>query len=189
MKLLKLVIQPVNENGWGSRILEFGEDVTQLYGPNGCGKTPVIHSIAYALGYPVRFREDIMENCEAVVLTTEHEERIYIFRRVFSASFETEVQIDSTKPPQTFYNEKDFSAFLFDLLGISTVVLTSTANKPVAPYFSALFPLFYVDQDSGYRAAYSYPNNFIKCDTIWNAQYIFHKKNILVSIPANSTSV
>lgn len=50
MKLISLKIVPVNPNGWGSPELKFANDITELYGPNGCGKTPVIHSIAFALG-------------------------------------------------------------------------------------------------------------------------------------------
>lgn len=50
MKLIELKIHPSGKDGWGSKNLVFASDITQLYGPNGSGKTPVIHSIAFALG-------------------------------------------------------------------------------------------------------------------------------------------
>jgi hypothetical protein len=165
MKLLELKIEPVEVDGWESELLTFGDDITQLYGPNGCGKTPVIHSVAYAMGYPVRYREDILTNCKSVILRASHEEKVIVFKRELSSSFSVECKIhDANKDDETntFYNEKDLSVFLFDLLGLSTSALTSIKNIPTYPYVSTLLPLFYVDQDLGYTSAYKAQSNFIK---------------------------
>lgn len=168
MKLLELKIEHVELNGWESEQLTFGDDITQLYGPNGCGKTPVIHSIAYAMGYPVKFREDILRNCKSVVLKASHEENIIVFKRELSSSFNVECNVydeiigDDSENNKVFYSEKDLSVYLFDLLGLSTAALTSLKNLPTFPYVSTLLPLFYVDQDSGYTSAYKAQSNFIK---------------------------
>ena len=162
MNLLELKIEPSELNGWGSRLLEFGEDITQLYGPNGCGKTPVIHSIAFALGYPVRYREDILSNCEAVVLKAIHGDVHIEFRRIISSDFRIQCTQSDTNKTRMFYNEKDMSAYLFDFLGLSGSTLSSIKNQPTPPYVSSFLPLFYVDQDSGYSSAYKAPSSFIK---------------------------
>ncbi|SDW81306.1 hypothetical protein SAMN05444411_102228 [Lutibacter oricola] len=168
MKLLELKIEPVEVDGWESELLTFGDDITQLYGPNGCGKTPVIHSIAYAMGYPVRYRDDIQRNCKSILLKASHKEKIIVFKRELSSSFNIECQISEksidgeTNDINSFYNEKDFSLYLLNLLGLSTAALTSVKNMPTYPYISTFLPLFYVDQDLGYTSAYKSQSNFIK---------------------------
>ncbi|MCW5608623.1 MAG: hypothetical protein KIT26_11295 [Nitrosomonas sp.] len=162
MKLLELKIEPSGLNGWGSRVLEFGKDITQLYGPNGCGKTPIIHSIAYALGYPVRYREDILNNCESVILKAAHGDINIEFKRKIGSDFHLECIQSDQDEVRIFYNEKDMSTYLFNLLELSTSTLTSNRNEPTPPYISTFLPLFYVDQDSGYSSAYKPPTSFIK---------------------------
>src|SRR5690554_544117 len=121
MKLVKLKINPSGKDGWGSKDLVFASDITQLYGPNGSGKTPVIHSIAFALGYPVRYREDIMEKCSSVSLTVEHEQDFLTFERSFSEKFHIEVSELGSNETRTFYNEKEVSEYLFSRLGLSSL--------------------------------------------------------------------
>lgn len=162
MNLLELSIEPNGLNGWGSRVLEFGKDITQLYGPNGCGKTPVLHSIAYALGYPVQYREDISSNCELVILKAVHGGTIIELRRKIGGDFHLECTQSDQNETRTFYNQKDMSAYLFDFLGLSASTLTSIKNEPTPPYISNFLPLFYIDQDSGYSSAYKPPSSFIK---------------------------
>jgi recombinational DNA repair ATPase RecF len=41
MNLLTLQIFPKGLDGWMSDELHFGNHITQLFGPNGCGKTPL----------------------------------------------------------------------------------------------------------------------------------------------------
>lgn len=161
MVLRDIKIEAAGTTGWFSKQLAFGEDITQLYGPNGCGKTPVIQSVAYALGYPVKYREDIYKNCEAVVLRLNVHDREIELRRRIEKKLGIQVRVNGGEPT-TFCNEREYSSFLFNLLGIETTTLTSTGNEPVAPYLSTFLPLFYLDQDVGYTNLYSPPNNFIK---------------------------
>lgn len=162
MRLLDLKISPAGQRGWGSETLVFGSDITQLYGPNGCGKTPVIHSIAFALGYPVRYREDIFEHCDAAILRAEHNNQKITFKRHISKSFHLECILEGDEESHIFYNEKGVSEFLFGRLGISGEALTSNQNDPTYPYTSTFLPLFYIDQDTGYTSAYKSPSTFIK---------------------------
>jgi len=163
MRLIELSIQPIKETGWGSRLLTFAGDVTQLYGPNGCGKTPVIHSIAYALGYPVRYRDDIVKHCDSVTLKVVHaDNEITIIRKIDKTKFHISCHLSNEDYPRNFYNERDMSKFIFEFLEMPELALTSISNEPVYSYISTFLPLFYVDQDSGYTSDYKAPANFIK---------------------------
>lgn len=162
MKLIELKIHPSGKDGWGSKNLVFASDITQLYGPNGSGKTPVIHSIAFALGYPVRYRDDIMAKCSSVSLTVEHDEDFFTFERSLSDKFHIEVSGRGSSETRAFYNEQEFSEYLFSRLGLLPLALTTNKNEPTYPYISTFLPLFYIDQDAGYMSAYKAPGSFIK---------------------------
>ena len=162
MKLHEVKIEPAGTNGWYSNSLVFGSRITQLFGPNGCGKTPIIQSIAYALGYPVKFREDIYEHCDAAVLRFETDAgEVELRRKIDKSRFDIEFRAGN-EDSKTFYSEKDCSKYLFDLFGISTSTLTSTGNEPVEPYMATFLPIFYLDQDNGYTSVYKAPATFIK---------------------------
>jgi chromosome segregation ATPase len=160
MRLISLSIEGLNDSGWSLPGLPFGDQITQLFGPNGSGKTPVIQSIAFALGYPIKFRDDIYKHCQAVVLTVSIRSSILVLKRLINESFDVEVS-ESTER-QSFYREGDYSRYLFGKLNIPMPELTSTGNLPVQAYMSTLLPLFYVDQDHGYTSLYRAPNPFIK---------------------------
>jgi hypothetical protein len=161
MKLLNLQIFPKDRAGWGTELLEFGEGITQLYGPNGCGKSPVVQSIAYCLGFPCIFRNDIYENCSFVILKIETERGVLSIKRFYDKSLDIVV----TEPEgnvQCFYSEKDYSNYIFDWLGLRISNLLSNSNKVTSPYLSSMLPIFYLDQDEGYSKLYCAPSNFVK---------------------------
>lgn len=166
MKLIDLEILPKPGVGWGSGKLEFGKNLTQLYASNGSGKTPVLQSVVFALGYPTKFRDDIILKCEAVQLRVSIAERIYKITRRFSNSqkdFDITVVEESSAKESSFYYEKDYTKYLFDLLGLSFPNLVSSSNEAVTPFMSTLLPVFYIDQDGGYNGVYKPPTtNFIK---------------------------
>ena len=147
MKLVDLQITGNLDEGWGSGVLSFGEHLTQLFGPNGCGKTPVIQSIAFALGYPIKYRDDILQNCEFVILRVLIDQSILIIKRNISGDIRIECTYldgENEKDIETFYNLKDYSKYLLEMMGLSTPALISTRNKAVAPYLSTLLPLYYI---------------------------------------------
>lgn len=162
MRLINIQILPKGSNGWKSDLLYFGKDITQLYGPNGCGKTPIIKSIAYCLGYPSIFRQDIYDNCDSVVLKVETAIGNILIKRFYQRKdFEIEL-IEPLGNKKFFYNEKDFSQFIFDLVEREAVNLITTKNSLVQPYLSTVLPFFYINQDRGYTRIYAPESSFIQ---------------------------
>jgi len=162
MRLLTLKILPRGSSGWASECLEFGQDVTQLFGPNGCGKSPLIKAIVFCLGYPSTFRDDIYDNCLSAELKLSIHEETFIARRAFQKTVEIEITgPDGTK--HNFYNELDYSRHLFKILNLEMKALVSSDEKKAAnPYFSSILPIFYLDQEDGYRKFYSPAHAFLK---------------------------
>lgn len=162
MRLVNIQIFPKGGNGWGSDLLVFGKDITQLYGPNGCGKTPVIQSIAYCLGYPSTFRQDIYDHCNCVRLKIETEKGFLLITRVYHKNdFEIEV-VEPLGNSKKFYNESDYSSYIFCWLNFNSKNLVSNSNTRIQPYVSTILPFFYVNQDTGYTKIYAAEKNFIK---------------------------
>ncbi len=160
MRLRTLKIEAEGPNGWASNELVFGREITELFGPNGCGKTPVIHSIAYCLGYPVKYRDDLLSKCSAAVLTLESEGSVVELRRKIGSQFDVEVRAGENF--RGYYSEKEYSAYLLDLFGFGVPTLTSAAGDATTPYMATLLPLFFLDQDHGYTSQYHAQNNFIR---------------------------
>lgn len=161
MKLISLQIFPRGKAGLGSPLLEFGEHITQLFGPNGAGKTPTVQSIAFCLGYKTVFREDIYNRCEYACLKFEVDSKEYTSSRIFSRDFDLQIEVDGAI--QKFFNEQEFSEFLFSSLKIDADRnLVGLNNVATTAYISTLLPLYYLDQDNGYSNFYSPPDSFIK---------------------------
>jgi len=163
MKLESLEIFARGPSGWGSGELKFADSITQLYGPNGSGKTPVVQSISFCLGNPCQFRQDIYGHCLKAVLKVSIQGKFFKFERPY---IENETEIIVTEPQgtiQRFYNENDISQYLFEQLGYGFPQLVTVRDKPTNPYISCVLPLFYLDQDVGYSEFYqSLGNHFIK---------------------------
>lgn len=161
MKLLCLEIFPLGQMGWQSDLLEFGSNITQLFGPNGCGKTPIVQTIAYCLGFPCVFRNDIYDKCSYAVLDVQTVKGKLRLKRVYSRDVDIEVT-EENGTIQRFYNELDYSAFIFDWLNLKTSNLITNTNKITTHYLSSMLPIYYLDQDEGYSKYYCPPSNFIK---------------------------
>ncbi|WNN39113.1 hypothetical protein RIN61_23440 [Pseudomonas inefficax] len=153
MKFESLQFSPSHGAGWASEELVFGRAVTQLYAPNGSGKTPLIQSIMFCLGLEVQFREDVVRNTSKVTLKTLIKGQILSFSRRLDGKFDLTVS-NAEKTINRFYNEEDFSRFMLKVLGLRDDRLTTNGNTSTIPYFSAILPLFYLDQDTGYSDYY-----------------------------------
>ena len=163
MRLKSLKIEPLGEGGWESPLLEFGHRTTILYAANGSGKSPVIRALASALGFPNKFRNEILERCQAVVLHAESEGKPLVIRRVFGATnneFYATIEFDGNGSEHN--SEASFSTALFRVLGLEPPRLVSSKGGEAQPYISTLLPVFYLIQGYGYSAAYRYPNPFIE---------------------------
>lgn len=163
MRLKSLRIEPLGEAGWESPLLEFGHRTTMLFAQNGSGKTPIIRALASALGFPNKFRNDILEKCKAVVLHAESEGRPLTIRRVIGATnTEFYATIDFDDEQTEHHSEGSFSIALFNLLGLKPPRLVSNKGGEAQPFISTLLPVFYLIQGYGYSAAYKSPNPFIE---------------------------
>ena len=163
MRLKSLQIEPLGEAGWESPVLEFGHRTTMLFAPNGSGKTPIIRAFASALGFPNKFRNDILEKCKAVVLYAESEGKPLTIRRVIGATNnEFYATIDFDGEQTEHHAEGSFSIALFSLLGLKPPRLVSNRGEEAQPYISTLLPVFYLIQGFVYSAAYRSPNPFIE---------------------------
>ena len=92
MKLINLKIFPNGKSGWSSDLLEFGTDITQVFWPNGCGKTPLVQTIVFCLGYPSIFRQDIYDHCCHAILTIKLSNNAILYiKRVYSKDVDIEV--------------------------------------------------------------------------------------------------
>lgn len=163
MRLKALQIEPLSEAGWESPVLEFGQRTTMLFAPNGSGKSPVIRALASALGFPNKFRSDILEKCKAVVLHAESEGKPLTIRRSIGATnndFYATIEFGGEQTEH--HSEGTFSVELFRLLGLNPPRLVSNKGGEAQPYISTLLPVFYLIQGYGYSAAYRSPNPFIE---------------------------
>ncbi|CAH1598090.1 conserved hypothetical protein [Vibrio owensii] len=161
MKLVSLQLVGKGKQGWSSEELHFGEHITHLWGPNGCGKTPIVQSIAFCLGFPCVFRQDIYDHVNYAVLNVEVQGKRLSITRVVGTEVDIEV-VEGKSVPQKFYNDDEYSEYLFELFSLERPDIISTANKSTKPYLSTLLPLVYLDQDDGYRGHYYSKFNFIK---------------------------
>lgn len=153
MKFESLQFFASHAAGWASEELKFGNAITQLFAANGSGKTPLIQSIMFCLGLDVQFREDIIRNCSKVRLRINLKGEILAFERSIGQKFDLNIKSDG-RTIGHFYNEEDLSTFMLKTLELRADRLTTNGNTGTIPYFSALLPLFYLDQDAGYTDYY-----------------------------------
>ncbi|WP_333500115.1 AAA family ATPase [Kluyvera sp. CHPC 1.2972] len=161
MKLISIKIKGRDIVGLESEELIFGTNITEFYGPNGCGKTPLLQSISYCLGYPCKFRDDIYKLCKSATLTFTIANNIFRATRDFENT-DFILALEQNEETLRFYNQADYSKHIFELLSLSYPSLLTTQNKQSYPYLSTILPIFYLDQDLGYSKFYYSPGNFIR---------------------------
>jgi len=161
MKLVSLQLIGIGATAWSSRKLVFGDRITQLYGPNGSGKTPIVQSIVFALGYKVEFRDDILERCDHVLLEVRVGEREFVIRRGLKGAFHVTVEERGGTTAEPI-NEREYSRLLLSLWGFDDPGLTTVGDKATHIYSTQILPLFFLDQDHGYAQEYYSDSRFIK---------------------------
>ena len=147
MKLISLKINKRNNSGWESEEVAFGAHITQVTGENGSGKTPIIQAIVFCLGFPVTFRDDVKAQCRSVSLVIEARNDRYLIERAIEA--ETKITVSSNNSLREFCDEREYSEFVFSLIGLDPVNLLDTSNRKTVPYMATALPLFFLDQDNG----------------------------------------
>lgn len=172
MKLKMLEWIPRGANGWMSPQLKLGDSVTALFAANGSGKTPIIQSLAFCLGYPVIFREDINSKVEAVELTIEVAGHELVIRRSLSREFELRV-VQRNGTYREYLSEADFSTAIFQTLGWGEPALVASDKQQTRPYMSTVLPIYYLDQDLGYGDTYKAPRHFILDQFVEMVRFVF----------------
>lgn len=174
MKLLSMKVEPLGQNGWESPLLEFGQRTTLIYARNGSGKTPIIQSLAASLGFPPKFRDDILGKCAAVTLHAESNGEPLVIRRILGAkNSDFHVTLSFDEEQSEYFNEGDFSIALLTALGLEPPRLVSTKGEVAQPYISTVLPLFYLNQGDGYTAAYKSPSPFIDDQFVEMVRFVF----------------
>jgi hypothetical protein len=174
IKLKSLHIKPKGVAGLGSPILKFGEHITQFSGDNRSGKTPMIQTLVFCLGYPISFRQDLLVSCSSATLDLTMNGRQYSFERVLSSdSLTFDLKVASDDSQWSFNSELDFSRFFFDRFGLLPINLIDLGGRSAAPYISTVLPLFYLDQDFGYGEIYKPQKKFIRDQFLEMVRYVF----------------
>lgn len=161
MKLIDLEIFPNGNEGWGSGRLKFSSYITQLFGSNGAGKTPIVKSLSYALGNDCEFRDEIYLKCKCVRLRIEVDGETYQLSRAYSKRFFLEI-LKPDGETIAFNNEGKFSEYFLTLIGLTSPSLVSSSGEEVKAYMTCLLPLFYAEQNDGYSRFYRAKGSFVK---------------------------
>lgn len=153
IRLLDLEFTPAVNNGWESGLLKFGEKVTVVHGDNTTGKTPLLKGIVFCLGYPATIPQEVKINCKEVKLNVSILGERITFTRQLNIDFNIEIQSKDSR--KLFTNANEFSEEIFRLFGFSRPTLTRKLGVGSSqPYVDSLFPLFWIDQDSGWNEIY-----------------------------------
>lgn len=172
MRLVSLQLTAQGVTGWESPVLQFGHRTTSLYAKNGSGKTPLVHALAFCLGYPITFRDDINARCKSAVLVVEQDRQQITLERFLGKEFATCVTVSGGETLQ-YYSERDYSNAIFELLGLEVPALVSTSKQATQPYLSTVLPIFYLNQDTGYSDAYKPYRPFISDQFVEMVRFVF----------------
>lgn len=149
------------ENGWRSPRYEFGALTTLITGDNGAGKTPMLRALAVTLGAKIELPKLVKENCRASRLVLSLEGKEVTIERSLNSAY---ASFDDHGSVIRCFNEEDISRELMKHYAIQPRTLVARQDsEPVPPYMSILAPVFYVDQDHGWKDIYEpAPNvNFV----------------------------
>jgi hypothetical protein len=82
---------PRGADGWGSRLLHFGDIFTAVQGPNGTGKTPIMKGVIQGLGHEVELPPDVLARCEFAETTITIDGRAVTLTRRLGEDFHLHV--------------------------------------------------------------------------------------------------
>src|SRR5580704_16863348 len=82
---------PRGTDGWGSRLLHFGEMFTAVQGPNGSGKTPIMKGVMQGLGHEIELPPDVLTRCQFAETKLIVEGRPVTLTRRLDSGFELSV--------------------------------------------------------------------------------------------------
>src|SRR3954453_12843247 len=94
---------PRGADGWGSRLLHFGDMFTAVQGPNGTGKTPIMKGVMQGLGHEVELPPDVLTHCQFAKTKLMMEGRAVTLTRRLGPDFE--IRVDDGPHQQTYTNQ------------------------------------------------------------------------------------
>lgn len=145
------------DDGWSSPEYKFGRITTLVTGENGAGKTPMLRALALTLGAKVELPQEMVEKCHGVRLVLVNGSRTITIERAFAQVYAM-FKEDGRSTPCS--GEEEISRELMRHLSIDPRALVRRKDdQPVSPYMSVLAPLFFVDQDHGWKDVYEPPPN------------------------------
>src|SRR5258706_13917370 len=103
VKLHSFQYLPRGADGWGSRLLHFGDMFTAVQGANGTGKTPIMKGVIQGLGHEVELPPDVLLRCAAAQTTLLADGRNIILTRQLGSEFE--LRVDDGVDQQTFTDQ------------------------------------------------------------------------------------
>jgi prefoldin subunit 5 len=148
---------PRGADGWGSRLLHFGEMFTAVQGANGTGKTPIMKGVIQALGHEVELPPEVLSRCDAAQISLVVDGRTVMLTRMLGASFEMRLEDGTDK--KTFTDQASYAKWFVALFCDEPRTLTNKQNQSAELYASVLLPALFVDQDHGWTTDYWTPPN------------------------------
>lgn len=148
---------PRGADGWGSRLLHFGDMFTAVQGPNGTGKTPIIKGVLQGLGHEVELPPDVLARCEFAQTTLLVDGRVVALTRRLGDDFE--IRVDDGPDQQVFTGQADYAKWFTGLFTREQRTLTTKQNQQAEMYATVLLPALWVDQDHGWTTDYWTPAN------------------------------
>jgi hypothetical protein len=148
---------PRGTDGWGSRLLHFGEMFTAVQGANGTGKTPIMKGVIQGLGHEVELPPDVLARCEFAETTITVDGRVVTLTRRLGEDFHLQV-VDSGES-HVYTSQAEYAKWFIGLFSADPPALTSKQNQEVSLYPTVLLPALWVDQDHGWTTDYWTPPN------------------------------
>lgn len=162
VRLLSFQYLPRGADGWGSRLLHFGDMFTAVQGPNGAGKTPIMKGVIQGLGHEVELPPEVLKRCESAETTIGVDGRTVKLTRRLGEDFH--LRVDDGAEPRVYTSQAEYAKWFVGLFTEAPPTLTSKKGQEVALYPSVLLPALWVDQDHGWTTDYWTPahRNFIQ---------------------------
>ena len=148
---------PRGGDGWGSRLLHFGDMFTAVQGTNGTGKTPIMKGVIQGLGHEVELPPDVLKRCKFARTTITVDGRPVTLTRRLGPDFD--VRVDDGSEPQTYTSQAEYAKWFIGLFSADPPTLTTKQNQSSGLYLTVLLPALWVDQDHGWTTDYWTPAN------------------------------
>jgi hypothetical protein len=148
---------PRGSDGWGSRLLHFGDLFTAVEGANGTGKTPIMKGVMQGLGHEVELPPDVLARCQVAETMLRIDGRPVTLTRRLGSDFE--LNVDDGPNRQTFTSQSEYAKWFIALFNAEPRTLTNKQNQVAELYVTVLLPALWVDQDHGWTTDYWTPPN------------------------------